>query len=427
MSERKVFQKYYPPDFDPSKVPRRRRDPNEKKKNMQTVRMMLPMSIQCTVCGEYLYRGKKFNSKKETVVGEDYLGLKVFRFYIKCTRCASTITFKTDPKNSTYTAESNCTQNFDARREHDMEKAERERQKMELEGDKIKELEDITLASKTEMDILDSLDEIRTINAMNQKITPDQLLQYVQTRDANSKRAEQTEQQGGEDGDEFTAEEREKMERLFGGGDDDSDAVDGNGSDSTMRGSSSSTSLAPRRKRRKVLDAMEDIGSSIGNVDGDDDVRISGGSTFQRLEDVESAEKMRRQQQKQQQRQQKTVMEHAVVEEEEEEEGNKKEQTDNDQQPAEHDALADSVQQLPRINQRRSKAEELTLSDPTSLLVSVKQKTGSGGKNRNRKNMKSKKANNDKTVPAISALTAGGSGGNALGLMGLADYNSDSD
>jgi hypothetical protein len=28
-------------------------------------------------CGEYIYKGKKFNARKETVMGEDYYGIKV--------------------------------------------------------------------------------------------------------------------------------------------------------------------------------------------------------------------------------------------------------------------------------------------------------------------------------------------------------------
>ena len=52
------------------------------------------VSCRCKTCGEYIYKGKKFNARKETVMNELYMGLPIFRFYIKCTRCLAEITFK---------------------------------------------------------------------------------------------------------------------------------------------------------------------------------------------------------------------------------------------------------------------------------------------------------------------------------------------
>lgn len=41
----------------------------------------------------------------ETVAGEAYLGLKIFRFYYRCTNCAAEFCMKTDPKSTDYIME----------------------------------------------------------------------------------------------------------------------------------------------------------------------------------------------------------------------------------------------------------------------------------------------------------------------------------
>ncbi len=109
MSERKVLCKYYPPDFDPSKLVRVKRA----KEKQDNVRMMLPMSVRCDTCGNFLYIGTKFNMRKETCNDEDYLGIKIFRFYFKCARCYSEITMKTDPKNHDYVCEHGASRNYE--------------------------------------------------------------------------------------------------------------------------------------------------------------------------------------------------------------------------------------------------------------------------------------------------------------------------
>ncbi|KAI9988262.1 hypothetical protein PInf_021660 [Phytophthora infestans] len=174
MGERKVLNKYFPPDFDPSLIPRRKKPKNEQVE----VRMMLPFSIQCATCGEYMYRGKKFNSRKEEVLEENYHGIRIYRFYIKCITCSSEITFKTDPKRGDYVAEHGCQRNFEPWRENEDEEAAAVAQRVEEEkGDAMKALENRTLDSKREMDILDALDEIKAINQRHAKVDTDKLLQ----------------------------------------------------------------------------------------------------------------------------------------------------------------------------------------------------------------------------------------------------------
>ncbi|KAK3255849.1 hypothetical protein CYMTET_34993, partial [Cymbomonas tetramitiformis] len=179
MGERKVFNKYIPPDFDPSIVPRKKRT----RDNFQiNVRMMLPMSIRCNTCSNYLYKGTKFNCRKEDVLGEDYLGLIIFRFYFKCTRCGQELAMKTDPKNSDYIMESGASRNFepwrDSNMEQDIAKAKRE---ADEEGNAMKVLENKTLDSKREMDILSALDEMRNLNNRHAKVTPDMVLDALRT------------------------------------------------------------------------------------------------------------------------------------------------------------------------------------------------------------------------------------------------------
>ena len=54
---------------------------------------------RCETCGEYIYRGTKLNARKEDVIGETYLNdVQIYRFYIKCTKCLSEITFKVNIK-----------------------------------------------------------------------------------------------------------------------------------------------------------------------------------------------------------------------------------------------------------------------------------------------------------------------------------------
>lgn len=169
MSERKVLTKYYPPDFDPSAIVRSRKPKDTGPTKLPTVRLMAPFSMKCTTCGEFIYKGRKFNARKESTE-EAYYSIKIIRFYIRCTRCSAEITFKTDPKNMDYEAERGAKRNFEPWREAKLaEETEEERldrlEREEGERDPMKELEEKAMDQKTEMQIADSLDRIRTRNA----------------------------------------------------------------------------------------------------------------------------------------------------------------------------------------------------------------------------------------------------------------------
>lgn len=109
------------------------------------------------------------SARKETTE-EKYYAITIYRFYIRCTRCSAEITFRTDPKNMDYECERGAKRNFEPWREAKLaEETEEERldrlEREEAERDAMKELEAKTLDAKTEMQIADALDEIRTRNA----------------------------------------------------------------------------------------------------------------------------------------------------------------------------------------------------------------------------------------------------------------------
>ncbi|KAJ2830116.1 Pre-mRNA-splicing factor cwf16, partial [Coemansia erecta] len=166
MSERKVLNKYFPPDFDPSKIPRLRLGKNRQIK----VRLVAPFAMRCSTCGQWIGKGTKFNARKETVEEEKFHTIPVFRFYIRCQRCAAEITFKTDPENDNYVAEKGAQRNFEPWREEKALNEQQQQQKEdEEENNPIKALENRTEQSRREMEIMDALDEIRMQNARGER------------------------------------------------------------------------------------------------------------------------------------------------------------------------------------------------------------------------------------------------------------------
>ncbi len=224
MSERKVLTKYFPPDFDPSKLVRTRapRGDVPAGPKVQTVRLMAPFSMKCTSCGEYIYKGRKFNARKETT-DEKYYSISIFRFYIRCTRCSAEITFKTDPKGMDYTCERGAKRNFEVWRaggetpagETDEERLDRLEAEM---GEKsaMEELEAKVLDAKQEMAIADALDEIRTRNARNERAGGKEVVDVVKEEmDAERRRVEKEDEEMAKRA--FTTEMGEKVRRLSEG------------------------------------------------------------------------------------------------------------------------------------------------------------------------------------------------------------------
>lgn len=172
MGERKGLAKYYPPDFDPSKLSRVRK-PKDKQISSH---FMLPMSIRCETCGEFMGAGLKFNAKKSTA-SETYLGTKIYRFSMRCKACPASFVIRTDPEHHGYICEAGAKRNFEPwKAEESMEQDEQAKRNAEKE-DILQAVENKTAEALREMEELDALDELKATKARAALVTSDTLLQ----------------------------------------------------------------------------------------------------------------------------------------------------------------------------------------------------------------------------------------------------------
>ena len=273
MGERKVLNKYYPPDFDTSMLKRfgQRNTGYDPFKQIE-VRMMLPFSVQCVKCGEFSYRGKKFNSKKENVHGEDYKGIKKVRFYMKCAVCSNIFSIKTDPENGDYEVEFGVTRNFEswmkAKEEDEREAAEQAAEEM---GDSMKALENRTLAQKRESDIQDALDEMLALNKRNETVDVNTLLEAreakrngtdAKSQEAAKKTAEEIEAQAAKEAAEVFEARRKTIKRIDE--DDDSEKAKKEASKwASMFGAKVDSGNAIATQKRKVESGGVTVGAIV--------------------------------------------------------------------------------------------------------------------------------------------------------------------
>ena len=191
------------------------------------------LNIQkCTACGEYIYKGRKFNARKETT-DEKYFSIPIYRFYIRCTRCSAEITFKTDPRNMDYECEKGARRNFEVWRQQpdggaptDYKESEEERlerlEREESERGVMAELEAKVTDAKREMEIADALDEIRTRNARNERAKAKELdVKLEQARLWEDQRARDEREDEELARRAFMNEDGERVRRIMEDNDDD--------------------------------------------------------------------------------------------------------------------------------------------------------------------------------------------------------------
>ncbi|KAG9065861.1 hypothetical protein KI688_002158 [Linnemannia hyalina] len=108
MADRKATNKYYPPDWDPSKGSINKhvgqhplRDRARKlDQGILIVRFELPYSIWCNGCNKSAATGVRYNAEKKTI--GKYYSTPILSFRMKCHHCSSWFEIQTDPKNAAY-------------------------------------------------------------------------------------------------------------------------------------------------------------------------------------------------------------------------------------------------------------------------------------------------------------------------------------
>lgn len=97
MAERRVVNKYYPPDYDPKlgslnkyrgHRPLGSREKGIERDGTLVVRFALPLGVWCAGCNTLVAKGTRFNAKKK--LSGEYLGIKKYTFSVKCPNCRAT-------------------------------------------------------------------------------------------------------------------------------------------------------------------------------------------------------------------------------------------------------------------------------------------------------------------------------------------------
>ncbi|KAJ8306449.1 hypothetical protein KUTeg_016994, partial [Tegillarca granosa] len=108
VAERKAVNKYYPPDWDPSKgsvnsyVGQHPLRDRAKKigQGILVIRFELPYNIWCDGCNSHVGMGVRYNAEKKKV--GNYYTTPIWKFRMKCHLCDNYFEIQTDPKNHDY-------------------------------------------------------------------------------------------------------------------------------------------------------------------------------------------------------------------------------------------------------------------------------------------------------------------------------------
>jgi hypothetical protein len=123
MTDKNVLNYHIPADFNPDRLLPSSALQNRNIGGPKTVnlRMMLPFTMKCDSCNQYISVGTKFTAKS-LKLGEEF-GIDVYRFYAKCKWCSSEFVFRSEPKISDYILESGGVRQYEHSKDVQIAKA----------------------------------------------------------------------------------------------------------------------------------------------------------------------------------------------------------------------------------------------------------------------------------------------------------------
>lgn len=114
MADRKAVNKYYPPDWDPTKGSINKHNKSHPLRHrakkidqgILTIRFELPYNIWCLKCDNHVAMGVRYNAEKSKV--GNYYSTPIYKFRMKCHLCDNYFEIQTDPAKFDYVILSGC-------------------------------------------------------------------------------------------------------------------------------------------------------------------------------------------------------------------------------------------------------------------------------------------------------------------------------
>lgn len=128
----------------------------------------------------------------------EYLGLRHYRFYIRCPTCCAEIIWRTDLESGDYVLESGAKRNFEALKTAEELEAKRlAEEEEEIANNPMKLLEKRTDQSKQEMEMVEALEDLKQVNQRLAGMDTDHLLlrRLWQEEEAQRKAEEEADEQ----------------------------------------------------------------------------------------------------------------------------------------------------------------------------------------------------------------------------------------